>query len=250
MVCSGGPLLLRAWMLQLAALKRRFGVEVIWVTSGAIASGVDRATILGSSVRMKSRAKRTLAEKQALSAIGQPMVMDLYNMALHATGLLGGQVLLTYEDFARAKQRANLVNTLEQLLKWGVTPILNENDTTATEEIRFGDNDSLSAKVASAMKADRLIILTDVAGLYDADPKKNPNAKLIHELKGVGAAELKLAGGTSSLRGTGGMRSKLLAAQEAHRARVETWLVPGDALDVLIKVAENKKIGTRITRQK
>lgn len=249
MVCSGGPLLLRAWMLQLASLKRRFGVEVIWVTSGAIASGAERASFIGS-IKVRDREKRTLSEKQALSAIGQPVVMDLYNMALHSVGLLGAQVLLTYEDLARAKQRLNLVNTLEQLLKWGATPILNENDATATEEIRFGDNDSLSARVACAMNADRLVILTDVEGLYDADPKRHRDARLIHRIDGVSAPILKLAGASTSERGTGGMRSKLLAACEAKRADVETWLVKGDVADVLLKVAENKTIGTRIARRK
>src|SRR5262245_19496006 len=139
MVCSGGPLLLRAWMQQVAMLRRRYGIEVIWVTSGAIASAVDRADLFeGSrrpSLRKQSNAyrlpregrKRTLAEKQALSAIGQPIVMDLYLLSLHAAGQLGAQILLTYDDLADRDRRTNFKNTLEQLLKWQVTPILNEN---------------------------------------------------------------------------------------------------------------------------
>jgi len=169
MICSGGPMLIRAWMAQVAELRRSEKTEVIWVSSGAIASAVDRTQF--------HKRKRTLSEKQALSAIGQPLVMDLYNMALQTQGLLGAQVLLTYRDLAALPQKKNLENTMEQLLTWGVTPILNENDAVATEEIRFGDNDSLSARIAKTMRADRLIILTDVEGLYDSDPRKNKKAK-------------------------------------------------------------------------
>ncbi len=154
MICSGGPMLIRAWMAQVAELKRKQHIEVIWVSSGAIATAVDRTQF--------NKKNRTLSEKQALSAIGQPLVMDLYNMALQTQGLLGAQVLLTYQDLASLPQKKNLENTIQQLLKWGVTPILNENDAVATEEIRFGDNDSLSARIAKTMKADRLVILTDV----------------------------------------------------------------------------------------
>jgi glutamate 5-kinase len=181
MVCGGGPLLLRAWMAQVAQLKRKHGIEVIWVTSGAIASAVDR-TAFNKPV---SRSFWELSEKQALSAIGQPIIMDLYNIALAANGLLGAQILLTYDDLAHDERRRNFENTLEKLLEWGVTPVLNENDAVATQEIKFGDNDSLSAKVACVTGADRLVILTDVAGLYDSDPKRNPGARRIERLVGV-----------------------------------------------------------------
>jgi glutamate 5-kinase len=238
MVCSGGPLLIRSWMQQLRELRER-GVEVVWVTSGAIASAVDRT-------HFKKR-ERSLPEKQALSAIGQPLIMDIYNIALQTTGLLGAQILLTYDDLAHEVRRKNFQNTVETLLKWKVTPILNENDVVATEEIKFGDNDSLSAKVAHVVDADRLIILTDVDGLYDSDPRTNPKAKQIHQLKIVTDKILKQVGkspGTS--KGTGGMYSKLKAAQEASSHKIETWLVRGDNARILIEVEKRKAVGTRI----
>jgi glutamate 5-kinase len=239
MVCSGGPLLLRSWMQQVAQLRKKHRIEIIWVTSGAIASAVDR-----TDFRKK---KRTLPEKQALSAIGQPLVMDLYNIALQTSGLLGAQILLTYDDLVNAGRRSNFQNTLETLLKWGVTPILNENDAVATEEIKFGDNDSLSAKVAKVSGADRLLILTDVNGLYDSDPRKNPKARLIERLHRVNEATLKqVATSPGSSRGTGGMYSKLKAAHEASKAGIETWLVKGDRPEVLVEVASNAPIGTVI----
>lgn len=242
MICSGGPMLIRAWMAQVAKLAEDFQVEVIWVSSGAIATAMDRTKF--------KKENRTLSEKQALSAIGQPLIMDLYNMALQNQGLLGSQVLLTYEDLANSKRTKNFQNTIEQLLSWNVIPILNENDAVATQEIKFGDNDSLSARVAKSMKADRLIILTDVDGLYDSDPRKNKKAKLIQELKSITAAQIKkIAGGASSggtSRGTGGMFSKLTAAKMATDSGIETFLVKGDAPNALLQIAENKKIGTKV----
>jgi glutamate 5-kinase len=242
-VCTGGPLLLRSWMRELAILRKRHGIEVIWVTSGAIASAVDRTGF--------AKRERKLPEKQALSAIGQPLVMDLYNIALQTSGLLGAQILLTYSDLAHRERRENFRNTVEQLLAWDVTPVLNENDAIATEEIKFGDNDSLSAKVARVVEADRLIILTDVDGLYDRDPRGDPTARLIPSLPGVKPALLKgLSDGEDRRakggRGTGGMYSKIRAASEASRAGIETWLVRGDRPSVLVEVAAGKVIGTRI----
>jgi glutamate 5-kinase len=242
MVCTGGPLLLRSWMQQVSQLRRAHGVEVVWVTSGAIASAVDRTHFDG-----KKKKKREMAEKQALAAIGQPIVMDLYNLALNATGLLGAQILLTYDDLADRERRQNFQNTVEQLLSWKVTPILNENDAVATQEIKFGDNDSLSAKVAGVVGAERLLILTDVDGYYDSDPKKNPGARLIPKLKDVSATMLRsVAPEAGSSRGTGGMYSKLKAAQEAAGKGIETWLIRGDVPSVLLEVARGKSVGTLI----
>jgi len=239
MVVKGGPVLIRAWMQQVLTLRQEHGIEVIWVTSGAIASAVSR-TRLGKT-------DGNLAKKQALSAIGQPILVDLYNLCLQATGLLGAQVLLTYGDIADHRRRRNLQNTLEQLLTWKVIPILNENDAIATEEIRFGDNDSLSAKVASAMRAERLVILTDVEGLYDSNPKANRHARLISRLARVDRKQLAATDRKrGSESGTGGMYSKLLAAQAASRAGIETWLVKGDLPSILLKVAADEIVGTRI----
>lgn len=243
MVCSGGPILVRSWMQQLVTLRKKYGIEVVWVTSGAIASARERTDF--------NKKNRTLSEKQALSAIGQPMVMDLYNIALQSVGLLGSQVLLTYDDLSNSSRKKNLGNTLEKLLEWKVVPILNENDAVATDEIKFGDNDSLSAKVAVHLKADRLLILTDVDGFFDSDPRKNKDARLIETMQGVSAKDLKTSGlKAASQVGSGGMFSKLLAAQTATRKGIETWLVRGDLPGVLTRVAANESLGTRIWGEK
>lgn len=230
---------MRSWAQQILQLKSEFSIEVIWVTSGAISTAREK-------LKLKKR-ESLLSEKQALSAIGQPVVMDLYNMALQAEGLRGAQLLLTYDDMANLKRRNNLRATLETLLKWNVIPILNENDTVATEEIKFGDNDSLSARVAVHAHADRLVILTDVIGLYDSDPSENPKAQLIQSVDKITKKDLAkpgLRGGSS--RGTGGMYSKLLAAQMATAKGVETFLVKGDTPAVLVQLAKGVQIGTRI----
>lgn len=239
MVCAGGPILVRAWMTQIAQLRKSFGIEVIWVTSGAIALAVDRTDF--------KRRKRQLPEKQALSAIGQPIVMDLYNLALNSTGLLGAQVLLTAGDMKDPIRRKNLQNTLRKLLEWEAVPILNENDAVATEEIQFGDNDTLSSKIAHMMGAEKLVLLTDVDGLYDADPRKNPKAKLIPYCEKISTGDFKQAGnhgGTS--RGTGGMYSKLLAAESALKHGIVTHLVRGDQSQNLLRIAEGELLGTQI----
>ncbi|MBS1963990.1 MAG: glutamate 5-kinase [Bdellovibrionales bacterium] len=246
MICSGGPMLIRAWMQQVAHLRKRNRIEVIWVTSGAIATAVD-------FLNEPMKAKRTVTQKQALAAIGQPLVLDLYTMGLRAQGLGAAQVLLTYEDLADGTRRENFQNTIEQLLDWKITPVLNENDAVATQEIRFGDNDSLSARVARAVGADRLVILTDVEGLYDSDPRKNPTARLVPELRSVSAGQIrKLAkeskGGT--VRGTGGMLSKLMAAKLASDSGVRTHLVKGDETNVLVELAAGVNVGTTIHSRK
>ena len=242
MVCGGGPLLLRAWMNQVAQLKKNHRIEVVWVTSGAIASAVDR-----TGFKKPNGQRRTLPEKQALSAIGQPIVMDLYNLALNAHGLLGAQVLLTAGDMLDPKRRINLQNTLNTLLSWKMVPILNENDAIATEEIQFGDNDSLSGKIAEMMSAERLVLLTDVDGLFDSDPKTKPNARLIPYLEEVTS---NLLGSTErhagSSRSTGGMYSKLLAAQLAAKAGISTHLIRGDLPRPLLDLASGVSVGTQI----
>lgn len=243
MVCSGGPLLIRSWMQQVAALRRDHQIEVIWVTSGAIAAAAERTDF----DRKRGERKRTLPEKQALSALGQPMIMDLYNLAVNATGLMGAQVLLTAGDMQDTARRRNLQNTLNTLLEWQAVPILNENDAVATEEIQFGDNDSLSSQIARMMKAERLILLTDVDGLYDSDPKTNPGARIISYLKSVPESQLKQTSrNAGSSRGTGGMYSKLLAAQMAAKAKITTHLLRGDWPNSLLELAAGKRIGTQI----
>lgn len=234
MVIDGGPRLVRIWMRQSSLLKSKYGIDVIWVTSGAIATAR-----IATSTTLKRTSKIAIAEKQAFSAIGQPMVMDLYNKALHKEGRLGSQVLLTADDLANKTRRTNLISTLQTLLAWGVLPIINENDAVATEEIQFGDNDRLSALVAGSMKAERLILLTDVEGLYDSDPKKNPDAVLVHELKHISKKLISsLSGQSPSGVGTGGMLSKILAAQTARRYGIITHLVKGNHPGAILKLAE------------
>jgi glutamate 5-kinase len=240
-IIEGGPMLIASWMKQVAGLKSQ-GIEVVWVTSGAIASASERINFNSS--------KRTLPEKQALSALGQPMVMNLYNQALNFYGSMGAQVLLTYDDLNHMERVRNFKNTIEQLLKWGITPILNENDAVATEEIRFGDNDYLSAKVAVTLKANRLVILTDIEGLYDSDPRRNPQAQRIQSLHSIGAKEFNQAGGkpqSGSKRGTGGMYSKLKAAQLALDSKISTILAKGDRPHVLQEISQDLEVGTWIT---
>lgn len=240
---GGGPLLLRAWMQEIAKLKRDHAIEVAWVTSGAIASAMERTKL--------SKTERTLPEKQALSAIGQPLLMDLYNLSLQAVGLIGAQILLTYEDMSDKVRRTNLQSTLETLLAWDIVPILNENDAVATEEIKFGDNDSLSAKVACMLNADRLVILTDVDGLYEKDPRKHKNAKLVASVPRVTDAILsKLDQGAGSHRGTGGMYSKMRAAKEATDFGIPTFLVKGNLPNILIELAQGKATGTSVGKKK
>jgi glutamate 5-kinase len=239
MVCEGGPLLLRAWMQQVAELRKKHQIEVIWVTSGAIAWAVQRTDF--------KHPKKTLPQKQALSAIGQPLIMDQYNLALQATNLLGSQVLLTAGDMRDKSRKRNLQNTLNEILRWKVIPILNENDAVSTEEIQFGDNDSLASQVAVMMKAERLILLTDVDGLYDQDPKTNPKASLIAYRKKVSSSELSMAPKKSkSTQGTGGMHSKLKAADYASKHDIIVHLVRGDWPKNLLEVAAGNKIGTQI----
>ena len=234
---EGGPLVVRSWMKQVAELNSKFGIDVVWVSSGAIASARLRT----------NKNPQSLKEKQALSAIGQPLVMEVYNLALNSERLTGAQVLLSYHDLARTEARENLKNTLKTLLSWSVLPILNENDATSTEEIQFGDNDLLSAKVAALMKADRLILLTNVEGLYDANPQVNPDAKLINELPKVTSKILEgLDKNAVSTVGRGGMYSKLKAAQFANKNNIVTYVVNGEVKNSLLKIANNEMVGTRI----
>ena len=241
MVVQGGPLLLRHWMEQVCKLQKQ-NIEIIWVTSGAIALARERQGF--------HKKNRTLPEKQALSAIGQPVVMDHYLLALAANGLRGAQVLLTGDDMTLKSRKSNLKNTLEQLLKWQYVPVLNENDAVATAEIQFGDNDALASQVAVMMQAQKLILLTDVDGLYNANPKTNPEAELIPWVKKLSARTIQAAQNSSnasrSQMGTGGMYSKLLAAERAQKNKITTHLVRGDWPNNLILISKGASLGTRI----
>jgi glutamate 5-kinase len=230
-------------MQQVSDLKRAHGVRVIWVTSGAIAWAASRTRF--------NKAHRTLGQKQGLSAIGQPLIMDQYNLALQATGQLGAQVLLTAGDMRDPVRRKNLLNVFSELKKWDVVPVLNENDAVATTEIQFGDNDALAAQVAAMVKADRLVLLTDVEGLYDRNPTRDSRAQLVAEVARVTPALLAKSKNTGKSKvGTGGIYSKLLAAKHLEKFGIVTHLVRGDRPQALLSLARGETIGTRIGSKK
>lgn len=225
---------------QVAALAER-GVQVALVSSGAIAVGRDR---LGYPSLPKS-----IPAKQMLAAIGQPRLMNVYEQLFEIYGLNVAQVLLTREDISDRRRYINARNTLESLLDQGVVPVVNENDTVATEEICIGDNDNLSALVANLIEADLLIMLTDQAGLYTANPARDKNAALIHEIEEaeIPKAIWQSAGGTGNGLGTGGMFTKLQAADIARRSGTEVVIAKGDEANVLPRLVAGEAIGTRIS---
>lgn len=253
MVIEGGPLLIRDWMRQVRELKSKHGIEIVWVTSGAIATA--RLFLKEKSSRLSN--SNTLQAKQALSAMGQPMVHGVYQLALEAHGTKGAQVLLTSDDLKNSTRRKNLVSTLTTLLSWDVVPVLNENDAVSTAEIQFGDNDALSSLVAQAIGAERLILLTDVDGLYTADPFLDPKAQKVVHLARVTAKVLKQTQSNRKARrksfGKGGMYSKLKAAQSAQRFGIVTHLIRGDtphALTSLLDSPQGTQIGGTVTDAK
>lgn len=195
------------------------GVEVVLVSSGAVAAG---KADLGIVDRPK-----TIPQKQAAAAIGQSRLMNAYKDAFQRHERKVAQVLLTRDDLTNRRRYLNAQNTLATLLEYEVTPIINENDTVVVEEIRFGDNDNLSAQVASLLRADLLVVLSDVDGLYDANPAENPQARLIPRVERIDAAILAVAGDSSSSVGTGGMMTKVAAARTAGQAGVGTVILNG-----------------------
>lgn len=241
LIVDGGPLLIRSWMQDVAALLELFDINVIWVSSGAIASAKKRI----------KKSWQALPEKQALSAIGQPMLMEQYSIALAEQGLLASQVLLSYRDFKFKSSRVNFKNTINTLLDWGVVPVLNENDAVATDEIQFGDNDFLSALVACELNADRLVILTNVAGLYSANPNEDKSAYLIEHIEKLKNSHLKLVQFNSKSEfGRGGMQSKLKAAMKAQKHLIPTQIIQGDTANVLVQLAKGQGKGTTIGKIK
>ncbi|TAN49799.1 MAG: glutamate 5-kinase [Methylococcaceae bacterium] len=224
-----------AWVQQIAELRRR-GQEVVLVSSGSVAEGMSR---LGWSSR-----PQTLHELQAAAAVGQMGLIQLYESLFKQHGFHAAQVLLTHEDLSDRQRYLNARSTLLTLLKLGVVPIINENDTVATEEIRFGDNDTLGALVANLVEADLLVILTDQNGLYDADPGLKPDAKLISQASINEPGLLAMAGGSRSGLGRGGMSTKISAAKLAGRSGAATVIAPGAAPAVLTRLLDGENIGT------
>ena len=219
---------------------RNGGREVVLVSSGAITAGIAR---LGLGHRPHS-----LEEKQAMAAVGQCELMRIYENFFDLYGHPVGQVLLTGETIQREKARENAESTFHTLLALGCIPIVNENDTVSSEEIEaiatFGDNDRLSAYVAILCHADSLVILSDIDGLYDSDPHKNPEAKLIPTVERIDERILSYGGGAGSERGTGGVAAKLAAAQIACREGITTYLVNGEDPTILYRLGDAERPGT------
>jgi glutamate 5-kinase len=222
---------------QLAYLRKN-GVEVVLVSSGSIAAGLGR---LGRTTRPER-----LDELQAAAAVGQAALIQAYDDAFSAHGIAIAQVLLTHADIANRERYLNARNTLRNLLGMGVLAIVNENDTVATEEICFGDNDNLAALVANLTDADRLVLLTDQAGLYRDNPRLNPDAELVREAV-AGAPELMAMAGGGSTLGRGGMVTKLSAAEKASLSGATTVITDGRDDDVLVKLFEGDNRGTTLT---
>jgi glutamate 5-kinase len=224
-----------AWAAQIAHLKEQ-GCDVVLVSSGAIAEGLKRLKW--------AKKPREIHALQAAAAVGQMGLIHAYEVGFAQYDILCAQVLLTHADLADRERYLNARSTLYSLLSHGVVPIINENDTVVTDEIRFGDNDTLGALVTNLVEADVLIILTDQEGLYDSDPRKNSAAKFIHqELAGNPSIEA-MAGGAGSAVGTGGMLTKILAAKRAARSGASTLIASGHLPNVLVRLAAAEQVGT------
>ncbi|MGE4450498.1 glutamate 5-kinase [Castellaniella sp.] len=225
------------WAEQIAGLHAS-GRQLVLVSSGAIAEGMAR---LGWPRRPK-----LMSELQAAAAVGQMGLIQAYEAAFARHGVRTAQILLTHEDLADRRRYLNARSTLNTLLALGVVPIVNENDTVVTDEIRVGDNDTLGALVTNLIEADVLVILTDQSGLYSADPRKHPDARFIHQGQAGDPALEAMAGGSGSAIGTGGMLTKVLAARRAANSGGHTIIASGREPDVLRRLASGEPIGTEL----
>jgi len=212
------------------------GAKCVLVTSGAIRAGCERLNI--------STKSRTMPEKQAAAAVGQGLLLHTYTEMFDKFGITAAQVLLTKDDFGDRGRYLNARNTLNTLLRLGCVPIINENDTVAVEEIRFGDNDTLAAMVASVLGADLLILLSDVSGLFDGSPDA-PESRLISEVRRMTPQIRAFAGESQSGVGSGGMRTKLDAAEMCMRSGVQMVIAHGRLPNVIEEVVDGKQLGTR-----
>ena len=228
------------WAAQIAALHQQ-GRELVLVSSGAIAEGMAR---LGWAKRPQA-----MHELQAAAAVGQMGLVQAYEVAFARHGIRTAQILLTHEDLADRKRYLNARTTLYTLLSLGVVPIVNENDTVVTDEIRLGDNDTLGALVTNLIEADALVILTDQRGLYSADPRKNPDARLIDVAQAGDTSLETMAGGAGSTIGTGGMLTKVLAAKRAANSGAHTIIASGREPHVLQRLANGERIGSELRAQ-
>ena len=223
------------WSEQMARL-RKSGIDVVLVSSGAVAEGMSR---LGMNSRPNS-----IHELQATAAVGQMGLVQAYEVCFQQRGLHSAQVLLTHDDLANRKRYLNARTTLRTLLKFGTVPVVNENDTVASDEFRFGDNDTLSALVANLIEADLLIILTDQEGLFDADPREVPDAKLITNGVATDPHLLSVASEKGGVLGSGGMKTKVLAARHAAKSGTDTVIASGRIENIICRLVEGETIGS------
>lgn len=218
---------------QIIALRKEY--DIVLVSSGAIATARQFMELTGND---------SIAVKQALAAIGQPVLLRIYQEVFGDFGLNVAQCLLHSQDFDREKSRENIRNTIDILLTNNYVPIINENDTVATEEIQFGDNDKLAALTAALLRVDLLVLASDIDGLYSGDPKANKNVELIERVEDISAIS-HLAGKSLSNHGTGGMNSKLAAAKICQEHQIEMWIVNGHTEDFAIKALKAEMAFTR-----
>ncbi len=228
------------WAAQIAQL-RAMGKEVLLVSSGAIAEGMKR---LGFDKRPTE-----IHELQACAAVGQMGLAQIYETSFREHQLRSAQILLTHADLADRERYLNARSTLFTLLRLGVVPVINENDTVVTDEIKFGDNDTLGALVANLVEGDALIILTDQKGLYTADPRKHPDAQFVHEAKAGDITLESMAGGAGTGIGSGGMLTKIIAAKRAAKSGAHTVIAWGREENVLVRLANGEAIGTQLLAQ-
>jgi len=229
---------IHAWVEQMTALRRK-GCDVVLVSSGAVAEGMNR---LGWAKR-----PRELVALQAAAAVGQMGLVQAYESNFKHHDLHTAQILLTHDDLSNRTRYLNARSTLRKLLDLGVVPVVNENDTVACEELRFGDNDTLAALVANLVEANLLVILTDQAGVFDSDPRANPDARLMPDADaGSDALRTAATGTSSSGLGSGGMATKVRAAELAARSGTYTWIVSGREPQVLQQLAEGASLGTLV----
>ncbi len=212
------------------------GLELIFVSSGAMASGVKKLGLPGRPEEIPKR--------QAVAAVGQAGLMMEYEKAFERFNIKVAQILLTSEDLNHRRRYLNSRNTINTLLSWKVVPIINENDTIMVEEIKLGDNDNLSAMITLLMDAQLLINLTDIDGLYDCDPRKNPGAKLLSVVSTIGKDIVRIAGDIPGTLGTGGMLSKVQAARKVTAAGIPMVIANGEAPDILLRLFEGESPGT------
>lgn len=217
------------------------GHEIVLVSSGAIGMGVGKLLLPGKPSDMPT--------KQAAAAVGQCELMYTYDKLFTEYNHTVAQILLTGEDIENEKRRHNCENTLRRLLELGALPIINENDTVATEQIEIGDNDTLAAIVGKSVQAELVILLTDIDGLFTADPHKDPDGKLIPLVEEITPEIMELAGGAGSRQGTGGMATKLIAAQIATDAGCDMVIANGKRPEILYQILEGEAVGTRFVRK-